>query len=165
MARLRPGAQETKWLGWDESDSARRTMSEIHTVLSDKQKSAIRWLKDQRVRDANNLVARHTMAGATALADNDCDHLLHYLERRRAIEIIPADGAYVRAFYVRAGILELVRELDNPPPKDYWKDIRTWFQSRWWSVPVFVVAVGLPIVYTYFQMLKGLVDWLQKVWT
>jgi hypothetical protein len=136
-------------------------MSDVHTVLNDKQKKAVRSLQGQRAQETQNITTRHSVISQTGLSDQDYDHLLHYLVNQKAVDIFVADdGVYAADFAVEPGIHELVRELNNPPKEDHWKNLRTWFASKWWSVPIFVLVVGLPLIYTYFQMVKDLGQWL-----
>jgi hypothetical protein len=56
-------------------------------------------------------------------------------------------------------LLEAADMLDNPPPADYWKNIVTWFRSRWWSVALLALAVGLPLLVQWIEMLKAVLRW------
>jgi len=51
--------------------------------------------------------------------------------------------------------VEHLDALDHPPPRDRWQEVKTWFKSKWWSIPVFVLAaiVGL------LAMLKAVLEW------
>ena len=63
-------------------------------------------------------------------------------------------------FQILPVIEDIAYQIKNPPPKDYWKGISIWFKSRWWSIPVAVVAVVLPLLFQWYEMLKKLVNWI-----
>ena len=65
-----------------------------------------------------------------------------------------------RSFEIDGLLLEAVEQLDNPPPKDYWKGITDWFKSKPWSVPVFFALVALPLLVTWVEMIEKLLRWL-----
>jgi hypothetical protein len=60
---------------------------------------------------------------------------------------------------VKSAIREVAHELRNPPLIDYWASLATWFRSKWWSVPVMLVVVGLPAIYGYYEMIHKLCEW------
>ena len=43
---------------------------------------------------------------------------------------------------------------------DYPEEVSRWFRSRWWSIPVVVVFVGLPAVWGCIMMIKGIREWM-----
>ena len=52
-----------------------------------------------------------------------------------------------------------ILKLDTSPPRDYPSDVKKWFFSKWWSVPFWGLAVGLPAVIGYITMLRALLNW------
>ena len=67
---------------------------------------------------------------------------------------------WMRWFDLDGQLVEAVDELDNPPPKDYWKGIAVWFKSKPWSIPVFLVLVATPLVATWFDLIAKLLRWV-----
>lgn len=64
---------------------------------------------------------------------------------------------------IQPAIREVAHALRNPPSVDYWARLATWFRSKWWSVPVMFVVVGLPAVYGYYKMILKLCQWFGLV--
>lgn len=56
--------------------------------------------------------------------------------------------------------LAQVREFENRPPPDHWKDIVVWFRSKRWSVPVVLIGVGLGWCLGVIAGAKLLLQWL-----
>lgn len=135
---------------------SRGDTSDVHSTLTDKQKRAVRWLAGKR----DGYLDRSAVVQATSLTDFEYDRLMHYLERRGCIEIVPVDDAvYASDLNVTVGILQVVRELDTPPAKDYPQLIKAWFFSKPWSVPFWILAVVLPALLGYVTMLKSVLTW------
>ena len=67
------------------------------------------------------------------------------------------------SWHIPASILTVAIELDNPPEKDYWKWVITWFRSKWWSIPVLVIVVGLPALVGYASMIQTLFQWMKII--
>ena len=65
-------------------------------------------------------------------------------------------------FEIPDKIVEIAHQLKNPPPKDYWADISTWFRSKPWSIPVFFVLIALPLLVQWVQMIQYLLNWIIK---
>jgi len=65
--------------------------------------------------------------------------------------------------YISCDVHDLVLLLANPPPADYWKSVITWFRSRWWSIPVLVIAVLLPLMVQWVEMIKTLLRWIGMI--
>lgn len=53
-------------------------------------------------------------------------------------------------------ICDVVAALNRPP--DYWKKLRAWWFSRWWSIPITVLAVVVPALLQWR-------DWLSWIWS
>jgi hypothetical protein len=60
-------------------------------------------------------------------------------------------------------LVESLHELDNAPLPNRLQQITTWFNSRWWSVPFYIILVGLPALVGYVTMLKTLLEWFGVV--
>ena len=65
-----------------------------------------------------------------------------------------------RSYEIDGLLLEAVEQLDNPPPKDYWKGVTVWFKSKPWSIPVFLVLVATPLVATWFDLIAKVLRWV-----
>ncbi len=70
------------------------------------------------------------------------------------------EGQTTSSWSILPTVAEVAYKLDNPPPKDHWAGIMTWFRSRWWSVPFFLLVVGLPLVVTWIQMAQTVLEWV-----
>jgi hypothetical protein len=64
-----------------------------------------------------------------------------------------------RSLKIDPTILEVVHYLDNPPPPDHWQNLTVWFRSKWWSLPVLLIAFGVPALWSWVQVLRGLLEW------
>ena len=56
--------------------------------------------------------------------------------------------------------LDQVEAWDNPPLRDRWDEATKWFRSRWWSLPVLVLAVGLPALKGWVDVIRMLLEWV-----
>ena len=56
-------------------------------------------------------------------------------------------------YIIPHALLEVAYELDHPPRKDYRKVIPDWFFSKPWSIPVLVIAVVLPALYQWWEII------------
>jgi hypothetical protein len=56
--------------------------------------------------------------------------------------------------------LEAVETWDNPPLPDRWDEATKWFRSKRWSLPVLVLAVGLPALKGWVDVIKMLLEWV-----
>lgn len=50
------------------------------------------------------------------------------------------------------GIIEAAHQIKNPPKRDRPKELETWFRNQWWSVPVIVGGIGIPIVCQWVEI-------------
>ncbi|MCI0665832.1 MAG: hypothetical protein L0220_32645 [Acidobacteria bacterium] len=55
---------------------------------------------------------------------------------------------------------ELLMSAERLPLKDHWANIVLWFRSRWWSVPIVVFMVCLPLLVQWIEMVKAILKWL-----
>ena len=62
----------------------------------------------------------------------------------------------ITGYKIRPAVLEVAHELDNPPPKDYPKQVEPWVRSHWWSI----LLLGLPALVGYIAMLQALLQWM-----
>jgi hypothetical protein len=103
---------------------------------------------------------RRTGAKFTPLAEQfgiDRTAMVNFVMRLYPLKL--AVGHTNETFYVTPLLVESLHELDNAPPPNRWQQFTTWFNSRWWSVPFYIVAVGLPALVGYVTMLKTLLEW------
>lgn len=113
-------------------------MAHVHETLSDSQQQAVRYLAERSKENA--YFERQRVIDETGLTDDEYDRLIPFLEQQGTVEIIPVDdGVYAGDFSVGCGILDIVHQLDHPPPKDYPKQVETLFRSKWWLAPFFYV--------------------------
>jgi hypothetical protein len=59
-------------------------------------------------------------------------------------------------------IIDAARQVQNPPPKDHWRDCVRRFRSTRWSVAVLLLSVVLSVLIalmTLMTMFKTLFDW------
>ena len=57
-------------------------------------------------------------------------------------------------------VLDVAEQIDHPPLRDRWDEATKWYRSKWWSLPVLVVVVGLPAIVTWIGMLKTILEWM-----
>jgi hypothetical protein len=57
-------------------------------------------------------------------------------------------------------VVDAAHQIEKPPPPDYWHDIQIWFQAWPWSIPVVVVAVGLPLIVEWIRIIRTVLEWL-----
>ena len=56
--------------------------------------------------------------------------------------------------------LETVEAWDNPPLPDRWDEATKWFRSKRWSLPILVLAVGLPALKGWVDVIRLLLEWV-----
>lgn len=47
----------------------------------------------------------------------------------------------------------------GPSPRDFSNELSAWFRSKWWSIPLLVLAVIVPAIFSYFSMLVSIINW------
>ena len=57
-------------------------------------------------------------------------------------------------------ILDIAEELDHPPRKDYPKQVETWFRGKSWSVPFWLVLLGLSALVGCITVIEFILRWL-----
>ena len=136
------------------------TMGSPHDELNAKQQAALRWLHEHR-NDGNRLHERTSVIAETDLSDGEYVGLLKYLDCGDHLhEIVRSDGGpYAVAFILKDTISAEVKQLDNPPPRDFPKEVKQWFFSKWWSLPFWIIIVILPALVGYVTMIKALIEW------
>ena len=65
-----------------------------------------------------------------------------------------------RRIEILLACLEAVEAWDNPPLRDRWDETTKWFRSKWWSLPLLVIAVGLPALKGWVDVIKMLLEWM-----
>jgi hypothetical protein len=78
----------------------------------------------------------------------------------RLIQLKLLRGFSDKAIKVLPGCVELVHTWENPPLPDRWGEATKWFRSKRWSLPVLVIAVGLPALKGWVDVIKMLLDWM-----
>ena len=59
--------------------------------------------------------------------------------------------------------VELVRLWDAPPPmRDRWDEATKWFRSKWWSLPLLALAVGVPAIKGWIDFVATVLGWVKK---
>lgn len=136
-------------------------MDDPHRIFNDAQQRAIRWMAENVDRSEARIWNEKTIIAQTGMTESDYQHLMHELNREhRQYVILLIGGTLGNDFAVTNGIHLLVRQLDRAPPRDYWQEIAIWFKSKWWSVPLFVLAVLLPAVAGYIVIVNALLEWI-----
>ena len=64
------------------------------------------------------------------------------------------------SFTINPVILDVVDQIDNPPPRDYWQEWTAWFRGRKWSLPVLIGVIGLSALIQWIEMLRTVLVWL-----
>lgn len=47
----------------------------------------------------------------------------------------------------------------GPSPSDFSAELSVWFRSKWWPIPLVVLAVIVPALYCYASMIVTLIHW------
>ncbi len=68
-----------------------------------------------------------------------------------------------KSIRVLPACIELVHTWDNPPICDRWDEATKWFRSKWWSLPVLILVIGLPALVTWIGMIKTVLEWMGVV--
>jgi hypothetical protein len=83
--------------------------------------------------------------------------------RRRLKEAGLIEGMHTTQIKALATCVDLAKRWDNPPPEplpDYRDKVTKWFWSKWWSLPVLILIVGLPVLVTWIGMIKTVLAWV-----
>lgn len=123
-------------------------------VLDDYEKELVRFFA-QRCREHHELVERTELPRHQEVDDHTEAVALNRLDEAELISIFTRSQVKVLPACV-----ELVQAWDNPPLPDYRDKATKWFWSKWWSLPVWLVFVGLPALVGYIVMLKTILEWL-----
>lgn len=103
-------------------------MNDFSFQPNENQRKAIFWLRDRQGFEAHG---RDEILADTGMTNSDFDRLFRFLEAVQAIRIIKIDAIeYAAAFKTAPGLAEVVYQLENQPPPDYWKAVEVWFRSR-----------------------------------
>lgn len=89
----------------------------------------------------------------------EVDAVQKFLHRMSRYNLVESRDLSNSMWEIKAKTVEIAHQIRSPEPRDYWKGATTWFRSRWWSLPVLMVFVGLPIIVTYIQMLVTILKW------
>lgn len=134
-------------------------MNDLHEALNDKQKKAIRYLSEKR-QGERTYFKRQEVIGDTKLTDDEYERLIRFLEQRDAVEIVPIDdGIFANDFSVSPAILDIVHDLDNPPPKDKLRQIITCLLSKWWFVIIVICLIVGSYIVAFVSDIKTILDW------
>lgn len=44
-------------------------------------------------------------------------------------------------------------------PRDFSEELSVWLRSKWWSVPLLVLTVVVPAIFSYFSMIVSIMNW------
>lgn len=94
----------------------------------------------------------------------DNETFIEMLYRFQRYEMVTRMTMGGEVWEICPNLLTVANQLSAPkPPHDYWKALETWFRSRWWSLPVLLAFVGLPLVVSYIQMAATVLRWFGVV--
>jgi len=124
-------------------------------ILDDYEKKLVRWLA-QRYLDHREYV--DDMSECPKYPDNP-RRLGQAIDRLAQAKLIYLSPNEDEPLAVAPACVELVHAWDNPPLRNRWDETTKWFQSKWWSLPVLVVFVGLPAIVTWIGMLTTILQW------
>lgn len=68
-------------------------------------------------------------------------------------KVMISSSTAMQAYFLTEKGRQYAYEYRHP---DYWKDITNWFKSKWWSIPVFLLIVGVPLITAW----KGIIEWI-----
>ena len=64
------------------------------------------------------------------------------------------------SFEIRPTIAPLLDQLDNPPKKNYWKELLDWWFSSRLRVGVTAFVILLPLLVQWIGMIKTVLEWI-----
>lgn len=44
-------------------------------------------------------------------------------------------------------------------PRDFSEELSVWLRSKWWSIPLLVLTVVVPAIFSYFSMIVSIMNW------
>ncbi|HEX3598997.1 MAG TPA: hypothetical protein VHU84_02570 [Lacipirellulaceae bacterium] len=91
--------------------------------------------------------------------DND-DHFAYGVAQRLVNYGMLSMGDCIDEWRIESSVLDAVHQWDHSDPKDYWKSVTRWFKSKWWSIPVLLVFVCLPLLVKWIEMIKTVLIWI-----
>lgn len=65
-----------------------------------------------------------------------------------------------RSMTILPGVIDVAEKLNNPPVRDRWEETTKWFRSKWWSLPVLGLLVGLPALKGWVDIVKSIAEWM-----
>ncbi len=135
-----------------------KMISLTNKLLDENDKELVRFLAK---RFLNRDISNRDIIGYVEFPhyqDLGCDKILEQCERLNRCGLLQTFSNNGET--ILPTVLELVEYWDNPPLPNLKDELIKWFWSRPWSVVVFVVVVGLPLLVTWVSMLKTLLEWL-----
>jgi len=122
--------------------------------LNDYEKEVVRFLA-KHYDEKGDLVSYSEFPNFEELGEKGVSRETDRLMRYGLLSSFSSDGPRIEPT-----VLEVVHDLDHPPPKDLWKDRIAWFRSKWWSIPFLVLAIGLPLIVQGVEMIKIVLRWV-----
>jgi hypothetical protein len=124
-------------------------------ILDDYEKELVRWFAQKYLDHQGDMIRVCDLPRFTELGKEKVS-----LARTRLTDFGLIRAAGSLEIEVLPACVELVHAWDNPPMPDRWEEATKWFRSKWWSLPVLVVFVGLPALVTWIGMLKTILEWM-----
>ena len=66
------------------------------------------------------------------------------------------------AFSIQHSLIELVHEIENPPARNHLSEWTIWWFAKPWRAAISVVAIILPLIVQWIEMLKTTLAWLRQ---
>lgn len=104
-----------------------------------------------RLRKGDGWINSAVLAMEFKLTPEDLRQIVGRLEDLGIISMICEDGTYelCNAAY------RYISELDHRPPPNHWKKVQEWWRSKWWAIPVTLIAIGTQLLVQW-----GVVAWV-----
>jgi hypothetical protein len=64
------------------------------------------------------------------------------------------------AFSIQQSLIELVHEIENPPARNHLSEWTIWWFGKPWRAAISAVAIILPLIVQWIEMLKTVLDWV-----
>jgi hypothetical protein len=137
-------------------------MSELHRTLNERQREAVRWLHGK----INGRIERAYFREKTGLSGAECERLLSLLESEECIRVLPSGETILRnGFIVEPRLEQFLEQMDAPPPRNLWNEIKVAYLAKRWFVKLCIVLVVLAIlagVITNIEVIVNAVHWILR---
>ncbi|MDC0307628.1 hypothetical protein OAL44_00675 [Planctomycetaceae bacterium] len=91
----------------------------------------------------------------------DSEETERMLNKFISLGILEVDGSYRSGRNLRikmTHVVPLFNKINTPDIPDRWNAFVKWFRSKWWSVPLSLLVIVIPILWSWIQFALWLFD-------